>query len=162
MAELRDINKGLKRFERIAYTRLAEAQTKVAVKMLTEIAGDTPVDTSRCQSNWTLSDKRTGAIYTPYPQTEDNRWADKRGRAYHAVVSEAKHDAVQLAKKILVGRKIRHVFIHNPTPYLKYLDEGRSSQAKAGFIKRNAMRAYRKQTAILNQVLGRALGVGVK
>ena len=162
MAELKDIDKGLKRFEKLAYDRLAEAQVKIAIKMLEAVAGDTPVDTSRCQSNWTLSENKTGAIYTPYPQTEDNTHADKRGRAFFAVVSEAKQDGVNIAKRIRLGRKIRPVYIHNPTPYLKYLNKGHSAQTRAGFIKANAQRAYRKQTAILNQVLGDTLGARVK
>ena len=161
MAELKDIDKGLKRFERLAYDRLAQAQVKVAVKMLEALAGDTPVDTSVCQSNWTLSEKQSGAIYNPYAQTDDNLHADKRGRAYHAVISEAKQDGVEIAKRIRSGRKIRPVYIHNPTPYLKYLNKGHSKQAKPGFIKANAQRAYRKQTAILNQVLGSTLGARV-
>ena len=38
MAELKDIDKGLKRFENLAYDRLAQAQVKVAVKMLEAVA----------------------------------------------------------------------------------------------------------------------------
>ena len=161
MAELKDIDKGLKRFVRLAYERLAQAQTKVAVKMIEAVAGDTPVDTSLCQSNWTLSDQRTGAIYNPYTQTDDNLHADKRGRAYHAVISEAKQDAVRYAKTILSGKRIRPVYIHNPTPYLIYLNEGHSSQSRPGFVEANAKRAYRKAKQLLNTILGSTLGARV-
>ena len=162
MADLKDIGKSLKRFERQALQALAEAQADTGYWMLAAVAAKTPVATSRCQSNWSLSDRKTGATYDPDPPHSVYAHADRGGDTFIQVTSRAKTTADRIAPRLLKGKRILPIYIHNPTPYLKYLDQGHSDQAERGFIKKYSDRQYRIRTKHWNKRLGDLLGVTVR
>lgn len=162
MADLRDIGKSLKRFEREALESLAMAQADTGRYMLAAVAAKTPVDTSRCQSNWSLSDRKTGATYNPYPPHATYEHANRGGETLFQVAARAKDESQRIAKRLIAGKRIKPIYIHNPTPYLKYLNKGWSDQAPIGFIKKASEMAYRKKTKEWNKRLGDLLGVAVR
>ena len=162
MAALKDINKSLKKFERQALSALAEAQADTGYWMLSAVAAKTPVDTSRCQSNWSLSDRKTGATYNPHPPHSTYAHADRGGETFFQVTTRALEASQRIAKRLVRGKRLRAIYIHNPTPYLKYLDRGHSVQAETGFIKKYSAKQYRERTRHWNKRLGDLLGVQVK
>lgn len=161
MADLKDINKVLKRFEHNFYRQIGKAQIQIAKKVMAKLAASTPVDTGRCQSNWSISGSQSDAPYNPQPLTADARWGDKRGISYLFAKARAREDGQRLQNTIVSGKRFSPIYIHNPTPYLKYLDKGWSTQAPAGFIRSQAIAEYHKQIRTLNDILGDTLGVRV-
>ena len=153
MASLKNIGSALAAFERHYYYKLAETQALVAAKVLDKVAHATPVRTSRCQQNWTLSDNRNISIYDPVPRFKADP-GDRNTQAYRAVRSEALNDVPIIAKKISHGKKIGHCWVTNPTPYLRYLDAGHSRQAPAGWIDRIARRRAKTAQSDLTRALG--------
>ena len=170
MADLKDIDNVLKGFEARFYRYIAKAQVQVARNVLLQLAVKTPVDTGRCQSNWHLTDNAGNAPYDPDPPgVEDtgihNRTTNRgnrKGLAYRLVRSNSKRQFEKLSKSVLVGRNIKPVYIHNRTPYLKYLDRGHSPQAPPGFIRQEAVAEYQRRIRALNETLGDTLGVRVE
>lgn len=158
MADLKNIDNVLKKFERKFFQRLAKAQVQVARNVLVKLASKTPVDTGRCQSNWVMTDRPGDAPYNPDPLTRDAKHGDKRGIAFEFVKSRARQDGDLLAKTVLVGRTIKPVYIHNRTPYLRYLNRGHSPQAQPGFIQREANAEYQRRIKRLNETLGDTIG----
>lgn len=161
MADLRDIDNVLQKFENKFYQRIAKAQVQVARNVLIKLAERTPVDTGRCQSNWVMTEHTSNAPYDPDPPTRDAKHGDRRGIAYELARSNAITDAKHLSTKVLVGRTIKPVYIHNRTPYLRYLDRGHSPQAAPGFIRTTATAEYRRRIQALNAVLSDTIGVTV-
>lgn len=161
MADLRDIDNVLGKFEKRFYRQIAKAQIQVARHVLVKLASKTPVATGRCQSNWVLTDQPSGAPYDPDPPSKDAEHGDKRGIAFNLVKSQARQDSAVLLSTVLVGRHIKPVYIHNRTPYLRYLNRGHSPQAPPGFIRKEATLEYRNRINKLDRVLGGTLGVSV-
>lgn len=153
MASLKNIGSALAAFERHYYYKLAETQALVAAKVLDKVAAATPVNTSRCQQNWTLSADRNVAIYDPVPRFRASR-GDKDTQANRAVRSEALRDVPVIARKISKGNKIGHCWVTNPTPYLRYLDAGSSRQAPPGWIDRVSRQRAKSAQADLTKALG--------
>ena len=170
MADLRDIDNVLQKFENKFYQRIAKAQVQVARNVLIKLAERTPVDTGRCQSNWVMTEHTSNAPYDPDPPTivtdegpqqYTRKHGDRRGVSYELARSNARTDAKHLSTKVLVGRTIKPVYIHNRTPYLRYLDRGHSPQAAPGFIRTTATAEYRRRIQALNAVLSDTIGVTV-
>ena len=166
MADLYDIDNVLKGFELRFYRHIAKAQIQIARNVAIKLAEKTPVDTGRCQSNWHITDATTGAPYDPDPpgaegsgiQSRTVKHGNRRGLAYRLVRTNTKTEAKQLLSTVLVGKTIRPTYIHNRTPYLRYLDRGWSPQAPPGFIRKEAEAEYRRRVKSLNETLGDTLG----
>ena len=162
MADLKDIGASLKKFQNDAIHALARAQVDTAVWMLASVAAKTPVDTSRAQSNWSISDRKTGATYNPDPPHATYNHGNRGGETFFQVASRAKEEGARFTTRLIAGKRIKPIYIHNPTPYLKYLDKGYSEQAESGFIKKYSQKAYRDKTKEWNKRLGDLLNVVVK
>ena len=170
MADLRDIDNVLKKFEQRFYRHIAKAQLQVARNVTIKLAEKTPVDTGRCQSNWHITDSQGNAPYDPDPPgTADTgihqrtvKRGSRQGLGYRLVRTNSKNETAQLLSSILVGKTIKPTYIHNRTPYLRYLDRGWSQQAPPGFIRKEATAEYQRRIRKLNETLGDTLGVTVE
>lgn len=82
------------------------------------VAEATPVDTHHAESNWVLS------VGTPYMGEDGSR---------QAVSYAAQQAGIDAVKRYDIGRD-GAIYLRNNVPYIKYLDEGWSSQAPPGFV----------------------------
>ena len=162
MADLKELNRKLPELGDRVDEAIAAATAHVAANMLIKVAEVTPVDTSRCQSNWQLSDNDNRAKYYFVQPDLQPGYGNRRGPAWHKVSRDAKREAKRLSKdgRLLKGNKVK-IFILNPTPYLRGLDEGRSSQARSGFIRRSSRKEFRRQKLDFDKIVGDALRRGL-
>ena len=107
------------------------AASKLAIDVANAIVADlaytTPVDTSNALSNWivTLDSPATHEISPHVPGV------------LGSTQPQSAAETVSLAKATLQNKKPgQPIFITNNAPYIRYLDEGSSSQAPAGFVER--------------------------
>jgi hypothetical protein len=98
--------------------RISSVVSETMLRARVAVAEATPVDTHHAESNWVLS---TGAPYTG---------VDGSREAVSYAAQEAGDEAM---KRYDVGRD-GAVYLRNNVPYVKYLDEGWSQQAPAGFV----------------------------
>jgi len=147
MANLRDLQQGLERLGGRIVEAAAKVQTKVAANIVTDVAAETPVDTSRAQSNWQLDEHKEGGRYFFDPPVRDVRHGNQRGPAFVKVARDAKRerDRLDSSNALVRGDRIKPVYIINLTPYLDELNRGSSPQAPAGFIEQTASRSFRRQ-----------------
>ena len=147
MADLRDLEQGLKRLGDRALDAIASVQTKVAANITIDVAAETPVDTSRAQSNWQLDEHKEGGRYFFDPPVRDVRHGNQRGPAFIKVGRDAKRerDRLDRSRSLVRNGQIKPIYILNLTPYMDALNRGSSSQAPAGFIEKAAGRSFRRQ-----------------
>lgn len=159
MADLRNINQSLAKLSGRVDEAIAAATADLAANILVKVAEQTPVDTSRAQSNWQLSDNKGSARYFYGAPDIDPGYGNRRGPAWHKVSRDAKNEAKRLSqgRRLLSGKKIRTLYIINPTPYLRSLDEGRSQQVRAGFIKRASKKEFNRYKRDFDKIVGDTL-----
>ena len=147
MADLRNLGQALQRFGADLNVALSGAVAKAGASITSAVAAETPVLTSRCQSNWQMSENKQGARYFFDPPVSDIRPGNKRGPAFNKVKRDARREADRLfrSRKLIVGKRMRPIYIHNPTPYLRFLNNGRSNQAPRGFIQKESKKELRRQ-----------------
>ena len=147
MANLRDLEQGLKRLGERVVEAAAAVQTKVAANITSDVAVETPVDTSRAQSNWQLDEHKEGGRFFFDPPVSDVRHGNQRGPAFVKVVRDARRERERLdrTRALVKGNRVLPVYILNLTPYLDNLNRGSSPQAPAGFIEQTATRTFRRQ-----------------
>lgn len=159
MADLKELNRILPKLGAKVDEAIAQATAHVAARILSSVAAETPVDTSRAQSNWQLSDNKGSARYFFAAPSLRPGYGDRRGPALHKVTRDANREADRLSKgdKLLKGGRAIRLFILNPTPYLRDLDRGRSRQVRAGFIKRASKKEFARQKRDFDKIVGDAL-----
>ena len=148
MADLKHLEQALNRLGDRALDAIARVQTKVAANVTIDVAAETPVDTSRAQSNWQLDEHKEGGRYFFDPPVRDVRHGHKRGPAFVKVARDAKRerDRLDRSRALIRGDKtIKPVYILNLTPYMDALNKGSSRQAPAGFIEQTGSRSFRRQ-----------------
>jgi hypothetical protein len=84
------------------------------------VAAATPVDTHHAESNWVLS------VGRPYAGVDGSR---------QAVSFEAQQAGIAAVQKYDVGSD-GPIYLRNNVEYLRYLNDGWSPQAEAGFVER--------------------------
>ena len=142
MAELKDLPKALERVKRQLLTAFAQFQSNTAGKITVGLAKATPVRTGYAQSNWFMG-------LTEVFQSRDFNLYDSgevsEGPGYRATRTAALRQAKALPQRIMRadGKGTKPIFVGNVTPYLRYLDEGRSVQAPSNFIERTARSEFR-------------------
>ena len=163
MADLKDINQSLAKLGSRVDEAIASATAHLGAFILIKVAEQTPVDTSRAQSNWQLSDNKNSARYFYGAPDIDPGYGNRRGPAWHKVSRDAKAEAKRLSqgRRLLTGHnRIRTIYVMNPTPYLRSLDEGRSQQVRAGFIKRASKKEFNRYKRDFGKIVGDALRRG--
>lgn len=125
MSTLLDLAKRLeakaKTYDDIANTKKIE----VATAILTELTQVTPVDTSTAVSNWQVG------IGSPVDAEIDAHIPGKKG----STRTQSAAEALSIGKRALATVKPgQPVYISNLVRYIKYLNEGWSKQAPAGFV----------------------------
>lgn len=139
MPDIRELPKGLKKFERAVYKKIANAQAVMGATMVESVAKETPQRSGRAAANWSLSDKRDGG-HDVGPLGRKEGWIYASTEAYNRVK--------YISRKTLRGSRLLPVYLLNKTPYIRPLDKFRGY-----FVRRNANRTYRKQLAILTKEL---------
>jgi hypothetical protein len=104
-----------------------ERAKKAAEIILADLVAVTPVDTTKAVSNWQIGlGAPATAILPPY--------APGKGGATASISRAA---ALSVGKKLLEAKQPEQpVFISNPLPYIRRLNDGYSKQAPAGFVER--------------------------
>ncbi len=98
--------------------------------------GGTPVDTGWARANWIPVLGRSSSRPTPQPGDA----AQTKGAARQLTAQqEAAVAAIVIGYRIAKGK----ITIANNVPYIVRLDQGDSSQAGAGFVRRAIVRAIR-------------------
>lgn len=99
----------------------------VAMTIVTELAHNTPVDTSQAISNWTVT------IGSPSTEFVGPHYPGERGSTYEA----SSEETILLAKIALLKKKPgQSIFITNNADYIRKLNDGSSPQQPAGFVER--------------------------
>ena len=147
MADLKDLEKSLRRLGNRVIEAAARVQTKVAANIAVDVAAETPVDTSRAQSNWQLDEHKEGGRYFFDPPVRDVQRGNKRGPAFVKVARDARRERERIDKRnsLVEGKRIKPIYILNLTPYMDDLNKGKSDQAPAGFIESTANKTFRRQ-----------------
>jgi hypothetical protein len=128
MRTLRDLANWL---ERVAIKLPEQASNERAKKaaeiILADLIAVTPVDTTKAVSNWQIG------LGTPAHETLPPYAPGKSG----ATASISRAAALSVGKQLLAIKKPEQpVFISNPLPYIRRLNNGWSKQAPAGFVER--------------------------
>jgi hypothetical protein len=106
--------------------RAAEYRARVALAIIRALIDNTPVDTTAALSNWRVSDGPLAAAIAAHVPGEKG---STRGASAAVALAEAQ-------RAIEAGKHARALVIFNTIPYIRYLNEGSSSQAPAGFIEK--------------------------
>lgn len=104
-----------------------ERAKKAALAMISYLAKETPVDSSRALSNWLVS----VGIEGPRKVYIQARYHGYAGSTRWQSVRATEHEAARILSRRL-GR--RSIFIVNNAPYIQRLNRGWSSQSPGGFI----------------------------
>ena len=101
-----------------------ELAKRKALAIISYLVRVTPVDTSRAMSNWQV------ALNTPVVAPRGAFFVGKKGSSY-----DASADTTMLfAQAVLQTKKPGDtIYISNVLPYIKYLDQGTSTQFPGGF-----------------------------
>jgi len=103
---------------------------KVAVTVVTDLAYETPVDTTQALSNWQV------ALGSPVNKAIDPYFPGDFGDTQPASAAAT----IAAAKQILKGKKPgQTIFISNVVDYIGDLNDGSSKQTPAGFVERAAL-----------------------
>lgn len=127
MATLATLAKKLRRNAKELPDRVNELAQEVASAMVKDLVNVTPVDTSKALSNWQVQ------IGSPITGHIPAHVLGKRGSTQTASASAAIAAALVGIRAKKPGEPL---YISNATPYIKYLDEGSSSQFAGGFKER--------------------------
>lgn len=149
MADFKDFEKGLQKIYDDALISTIRGVTQIGKAVGVELAKATPVDTGRAQKNWEMSATES---FNYQDSIEPQAFGNRQSVNYQTVVSKLNQDADRLVPAIK-ARKLYEVYVGNVTPYLGYLNEGRSSQAPAGFLDSTASRAFRKYANELTSII---------
>lgn len=156
MADLRRLEKGLNQLGERVVESFARVQTKIAANVAIDVAAETPVDTSRAQSNWQLSEHKAGGRYIFEPPVASVGYGNKRGPSLVKVAKEVnrERERIDKGKDLVKSGKILPVYIHNLTPYIRDLNKGKSRQAPAGFIESYSKRSFQRQKRDFDRFVG--------
>lgn len=127
MANLRDLAARLMKQDQALSQKASDLAVKVATAIITDLANETPVDTSKALSNWLIS------LDTPTSLEITAHSAGRKGSTQEASVQQTIADAVSVLKTKKPGQII---IITNNLPYIRVLNDGSSSQQPAGFVER--------------------------
>lgn len=123
MATLRDLANRLNSYVDKLDEVEAEAKARYALAILKALLNDTPVDTTEAVSNWRVG---TG-VSSPIPPHVPGESGFTRAASIAI--------AIQEAVAALRAHKYADVLvIFNSAGHIRYLDEGSSAQAPAGFV----------------------------
>lgn len=111
-----------------------ELKQLIARTLVNQLVWATPVDTSRALSNWRaeLGTSVSNWIEAHYP--------GEQGSTQAASAQAAINEAESVIARAKPGETIS---IFNAVPYIRYLNEGSSSQAPAGFVEASQIIAER-------------------
>lgn len=99
----------------------------VATTIVSDLAYSTPVDESTAISNWVV------ALGAPSRAEVPAHYRGAHGSTYSSSAGQTIADA----KKVLASKQPgQAIYISNNTQYIRYLNDGSSAQAPAGFIER--------------------------
>lgn len=127
-------------------TRLNETKKQVAWAMADRLITDTPVDTSRAESNWQIG------LGSPVPNEIPPHFPGEHGSTDAQSQAEARNLAQQ---RIVQSKPGEPLYLSNATPYIVKLDQGSSMQAPAGFT-HTALAIGRRLAQALGLQRGRA------
>ena len=105
--------------------RVHEARARYALAIVKELIARTPVDTSEALSNWRVGTGASAAI----PALYAGSGGSTRGASASAAIAAAEA-AIEANKSAAV------LVIFNAAGHIRYLNEGSSRQAPAGFIEK--------------------------
>lgn len=122
----------------------------IVINVATELAKRTPVDTAYARSNWNTSlTPVTGTLmpYKMYPSRYRRNRRGNLGKGGKFTERVNTWGVTQQAQSAMIAWELdKPVYVVNNVPYVPYLDEGRSPQAPAGFVR--AAVQYGKEKAI--------------
>lgn len=127
MATLLDLAHRMKETASLLKSEASRCAVEVAVRIETNLANVTPVDTSNALSNWqvALNDPEMSEIYPYVPGYKGSSQPQSTAMA------------IAKAKDVLKNKKPGEtIFISNNAPYIIDLNNGSSKQASAGFVER--------------------------
>lgn len=104
-----------------------QASCEVALAIVTNLAPETPVDTSKALSNWRVGIGQKSAL--AIPPHSPGRHGSTQEASVAATIAEAK-------AKLAAKKPGETIWISNVLPYIRRLNEGYSKQAPAGFVER--------------------------
>ena len=107
-----------------------ELKQKVATAILRDLLENVPVDTTAALSNFQVS------LQTPRLSEIGARIPGKQGSTREASLAATETEALRVIAGSSAGEVI---YITNTVDYLKYLNDGSSTQAPAGFIERSVL-----------------------
>ena len=112
-----------------------EVANQYALAIQKELLQNTPVDTAKAISNWTVTLDR------PHDAEEPTYFVGMKGSSREASI----RSAYDQAKTALSDRRYgQRIFITNTAPYILRLNDGYSMQAPAGFIEDSVYAAIYK------------------
>lgn len=127
MADFKSLAGRLNRLGKQVEKNAEEAVKAVAREIDKQLILSTPVDTGRARSNWQVG------IGTPIRKELEPYFP-----GHHLGLAETDNAqaAIQAGEKVINKYKIKNssLIISNNVDYLKYLNEGSSRQAPAGFV----------------------------
>lgn len=127
MADLRDLANQLITLANTLPTQASDLAVLTAKTVIQNLIYDTPVDTSKALSNWQIVLNADNASVIP---------AYVHGKEGSSQ-AESQALALSAAMRMLETKKPGdEIWIVNSTPYIRYLNDGSSHQAPAGFVER--------------------------
>ena len=103
-----------------------EMVNEVALKLVTELAYTTPVDTSKALSNWRVTNRQILGVRDAHVEGEGG--STRKASALRTIAN---------ARRVINRRKSGgKLTVYNAAPYIRRLDDGWSSQQPPGFILR--------------------------
>lgn len=102
-----------------------EARARYALAIVKELVRVTPVDTSEALSNWQVSTSAGAAIAAHFPGEEGSTQAASAAQAI-----------LEAEAAIRANRSAAVLVIFNAARHIRFLNEGSSRQAPAGFIEK--------------------------
>lgn len=127
MGSFRDLSKNMRRIAKGLPKQFDDLAKGTALAVVTDLAINTPVDTSKAISNWKVT------LIAPYPLEVEPYYPGFSGSTYTKTVSETIADAERNISKRRSGETI---FITNNADYIIDLNDGSSKQEPAGFVQR--------------------------
>lgn len=128
MGNLLDLAKRMQRLKAAIPKAASDLACEVGRVIQTDLVEVTPVDTSEALSNWVLTVEEPFALHLdPYHE-------GFKGSTQQASIREA---LTQGEQQLALKKPGDPIYIQNNAPHIKYLNEGSSEQAPAGFVERS-------------------------
>lgn len=127
MGSFRDFSNRMRKASNLVKQQTDGLAKGAALAVVTDLAKNTPVDTSKAISNWKVT------LVAPYPAEVDAHFPGMSGSTYTKSVAETIAEAERNIKKRRSGETI---FITNNADYITKLNNGSSRQEPAGFVER--------------------------